>query len=52
MSTSEIANTPSFTARLGLANWRQNIIYIGFVVIFLVFAVALHDKASSTPPTC
>ena len=27
-----------------LANWRQNIIYIGFVVIFAVFAVTLADK--------
>ena len=26
------------------ANWRQNIIYIGFVVVFLVFAVMLADK--------
>lgn len=49
MSTSEIASTPSLTARLGLANWRQNIIYIGFVVIFIVFAVALHDKGFLNP---
>ena len=49
MSTSETANTPSFAARLGLANWRQNIIYIGFVVIFLVFAGALHDKGFLNP---
>ncbi|MGV4796842.1 ABC transporter permease subunit [Rhizobium sp. F40D2] len=27
-----------------LSNWRQNIIYIGFVVIFIVFAIALNDK--------
>lgn len=26
------------------ANWRQNIIYIGFVVIFVVFALTLNDK--------
>ena len=53
MSTSETANTPSFAARLGLANWRQNIIYIGFVVIFLVFAVdARTIRASSIPTTC
>ena len=49
MSTGEIASTPSLTARLGLANWRQNIIYIGFVVIFIVFAVALHDKGFLNP---
>jgi ribose transport system permease protein len=49
MSTSEAANTPTVAARLGLANWRQNIIYIGFVVIFLVFAVALYDKGFLNP---
>jgi ribose transport system permease protein len=30
-------------------NWRQNIIYIGFVVIFLVFAVTLSDKGFLNP---
>ena len=49
MSTSETANMPSFATRLGLANWRQNIIYIGFIVIFLVFAIALHDKGFLNP---
>lgn len=49
MSTSETANPPSVAARLGLANWRQNIIYIGFVVIFVVFAVALYDKGFLNP---
>ncbi|RWI36096.1 ABC transporter permease [Mesorhizobium sp.] len=49
MSTSETASVPSFAARLGLANWRQNIIYIGFAVIFLVFAIALHDKGFLNP---
>ncbi|OHV80994.1 ABC transporter permease [Ensifer sp. LCM 4579] len=32
-----------------LANWRQNIIYIGFVVIFIVFALALNDKGFLNP---
>ena len=31
------------------ANWRQNIIYIGFVVIFVVFAVTLADKGFLNP---
>jgi ribose transport system permease protein len=31
------------------ANWRQNIIYIGFVVIFVVFAVTLSDKGFLNP---
>jgi ribose transport system permease protein len=39
----------SVAARLGLANWRQNIIYIGFVAIFLVFAVLLHDRGFLNP---
>lgn len=30
-------------------NWRQNIIYIGFVVIFLIFAVTLADKGFLNP---
>ena len=31
------------------ANWRQNIIYIGFVVIFLVFALTLSQKGFLNP---
>lgn len=31
------------------ANWRQNIIYIGFVVIFVVFALTLNDKGFLNP---
>lgn len=31
--------------------WRQNIIYIGFVVVFLFFALTLHDKGFLTPTT-
>lgn len=31
------------------ANWRQNIIYIGFLVIFVVFAVTLADKGFLNP---
>jgi ribose transport system permease protein len=49
MSTSEPGRTPSMAARLGLANWRQNIIYIGFVVIFVVFAITLYDKGFLNP---
>jgi ribose transport system permease protein len=32
-----------------LANWREYIIYIGFVVIFLVFAVTLGDRGFLDP---
>ena len=38
------ALTPSWGRRLGLTNWRQNIIYIGFVGIFIFFAVTLGHK--------
>ncbi|MCA3448784.1 MAG: ABC transporter permease [Rhodobacter sp.] len=31
------------------ANWRQNIIYIGFAVIFVVFALTLSDKGFLNP---
>ena len=31
------------------ANWRQNIIYIGFIVIFIIFAVTLNDKGFLNP---
>lgn len=49
MSTSDTVSAPSLASRLGLANWRQNIIYIGFVVIFVIFAIALHDKGFLNP---
>ena len=35
---------PTLATRLGLSNWRQNIIYIGFVGIFIFFAVTLGHK--------
>jgi ribose transport system permease protein len=31
-------------SRTFLSSWRSNIIYLGFVVIFVVFAVTLYDK--------
>ena len=34
----------SLLATLRLADWRRNVIYIGFVVIFVLFAATLHDK--------
>jgi ribose transport system permease protein len=36
--------TPTLATRIGLTNWRQNIIYIGFVGIFIFFAVTLGHK--------
>jgi ribose transport system permease protein len=38
------ALTPSLATRIGLADWRQNIIYIGFVGIFIFFALTLGHK--------
>jgi ribose transport system permease protein len=35
---------PPRPGRHPLANWRQNIIYLGFALIFVFFAVTLHDK--------
>ncbi len=49
MSTSEIIRVSGVAVRFGLANWRQNIIYIGFVVIFLIFALTLNDKGFLNP---
>ncbi len=41
----------SVTAPRGafFANWRQNIIYIGFVAIFVIFALTLNDKGFLNP---
>ena len=39
----------SLASRFGLMNWRQNIIYIGFIVIFIVFALTLHDRGFLNP---
>ena len=44
-----MANAASAPGGALFANWRQNIIYIGFVVIFLIFAVTLSDKGFLNP---
>lgn len=31
------------------SNWRQNIIYIGFVIIFIAFALTLNDRGFLNP---
>ena len=31
------------------SSWRQNIIYFGFVAVFIFFAVTLHDKGFTDP---
>ena len=45
---------PTMSARTGLASirafdWRQNIIYIGFAIVFVVFAVTLGEKGFLSP---
>ncbi len=45
---------PTMSARPGLASirtfdWRQNIIYIGFAIVFVVFAVTLGEKGFLSP---
>lgn len=44
--TDTAASASKFSA---LANWREYIIYIGFLVIFLVFAVTLNDRGFLDP---
>lgn len=45
---------PTMSARPGLASirsfdWRQNIIYIGFAIVFVVFAVTLGEQGFLSP---
>ena len=47
-STAPAPTGRSWQATLSSA-WRQNIIYLGFVVIFLVFSVTLYDKGFLDP---
>ena len=44
-----MAKPATAPARAFFANWRQNILYIGFVVIFVVFAATLNDKGFLNP---
>ena len=49
MTTTATAPTPtetrdSFAARVKTVDWRRYVIYIGFVVIFVFFAVLLGDE--------
>lgn len=47
---SEITSTKPRAPRQWLpASWRQNIIYFGFVAIFVVFAITLHDRGFLDP---
>jgi ribose transport system permease protein len=47
---SEITSAKAPAARRWLpASWRQNIIYFGFIAIFIVFAITLHDRGFLDP---
>ena len=45
----ESRTSKSHLFRVLIGDWRQNIIYIGFIVLFLIFAVTLSDKGFLTP---
>ncbi len=40
---------PTLKQRLSGVDWRQNIIYIGFVIVFVFFALTLGDDGFLTP---
>ena len=40
----ESRTSQSNLLRMLIGDWRQNIIYIGFVVLFLIFAITLSDR--------
>ena len=44
MSSPASTEAPASRLRSFLSSWRQNIIYLGFVLIFVFFAVTLHDR--------
>ena len=48
MSSSTLAARPSPLKALA-ATWRQNVIYLGFVAIFVIFSFALFDKGFLDP---
>ena len=48
MSTSTLSARPS-PIKLMAAKWRQYVIYLGFVAIFVIFSVALFDRGFLDP---
>jgi len=48
--TAESKSTPNgLRVRLATIDWRQNVIYIGFVIVFVFFAITLGDDGFLTP---
>lgn len=48
MASSDTNQAPN-ALRAFLGDWRQNIIYIGFIAIFLIFAFTLNDRGFLNP---
>lgn len=48
MTTSTLTARPSWIKLIG-ASWRQYIIYLGFVGIFVIFSLTLYDKGFLDP---
>lgn len=48
MTSTDTSPGPNLLHSL-LKDWRQNIIYIGFIAIFLIFALTLSDKGFLNP---
>lgn len=49
MSVVDKSTIASISEGIGIGNWRSNIIYIGFIVIFLIFSVLLYDRGFLNP---
>ncbi len=52
-ATSEATSQPSesFASRMK-EDWRQYVIYAGFIVIFIFFSITLSDKGFLDPKIC
>ena len=44
MSQSHVVPADALRAGLARLDWRRDVIYIGFVVVFALFAILLHDQ--------
>jgi ribose transport system permease protein len=44
MSQSHVVRADALRAGLARLDWRRDVIYIGFVVVFALFAILLHDQ--------
>ncbi len=49
MSLNDTSTEKTTLLEWGLINWRRNIIYIGFIAIFIIFSITLHDKGFLDP---